>query len=125
MKINQMPDCGNSPKREFLKEFNLAFASGNAEFLIGHVSEDITWEIFGDKTIQGKEAFTKEVRAMAAYTADEITIHHIITHGKEGALNGEFIMGGKKYVFSDVYVFVSAGKNIIQKLYSYVVSLDQ
>lgn len=124
MKINSMPDCGNSPKKEFLKRFNLAFAQGDAEFLIEHVSEDIVWEMFGDKKIQGKEAFAKEVRAMADYTADEISIHHIITHGKEGSLNGEFIMGESRYAFSDVYVFESAGKNIIKRLYSYVVQLE-
>lgn len=33
-KINIPFDCGNSPKREFIKQFNIAFAKGNADFII-------------------------------------------------------------------------------------------
>ena len=123
MKINIHPDCGNSPKREFIKDFNLAFFQGNTEFILNHVSDDITWEIFGDKTIQGKADFSKEIQAMAGYPADELSVHHIITHGKEAACNGEFVMGEKRYAFSDFYVFASAGSKTIKKLYSYIVEI--
>lgn len=120
MKINIKPDCGNSPKREFIKDFNLAFFQADTQFIIDHASEDIVWEIYGDKTIKGKGDFSKEIMSMAGCPADELTIHHIITHGKEGACNGEFVMGEKRYVFSDIYVFVSAGKRTIEKIYSYI-----
>ncbi|MBJ7879838.1 hypothetical protein [Gelidibacter salicanalis] len=52
-KINIPFDCGNLPKREFIKQFNIAFAMGNSDFIIDHVSEDIVWIIHGDKRIEG------------------------------------------------------------------------
>lgn len=120
MKINIKPDCGNSPEREFIIDFNLAFFQADTKFIIDHASNDIVWEIYGDKTIKGKADFSKEVMAMAGCLADELTIHHIITHGKEAACNGEFVIGEKRYAFTDVYVFVSAGKKTIEKMYSYI-----
>ena len=33
-KIISNPNCGNSPKMEFLKDFNIAFATGNVEFTL-------------------------------------------------------------------------------------------
>ncbi len=121
-KINITPDCGNSPKKELLKDFNIAFATGDANFIIDHVSDDIRWEIYGDKSIVGKEQFSKEIHMMKDYVADEVTVHSIITHGSEAALNGEMKMGDKTYAFCDVYLFKSAGSNIIKEMHSYIVA---
>lgn len=120
MKINIQPDCGNSPKKEFIKDFNLAFFQADTKFIIDHVSDDIVWEIYGDKTIKGKADFNKEIMSMVGCSADELIIHHIITHGKEAACNGEFVMNEKRYAFTDVYVFASAGSKSIEKMYSYI-----
>jgi len=123
--IDIKPDCSNAPKKEFLRDFNIAFAEGNVELICSSVSADIEWEIFGDQRISGKEAFDKAVIEMSDYKADKLIIHHIITHGKEAAINGEMVMGdGNKYVFCDVYEFTSVGKNEIRKMSSYVVKND-
>ncbi len=53
-------DCGNSPKAEFLKRFNVAFAKGDAEAILSSVSDDISWEIVGHKTTRGKLDFKKK-----------------------------------------------------------------
>lgn len=47
-------DCGNAPKREFLKEFNSAFAKGDIEFLVASVSDEVVWDIVGYRQINGK-----------------------------------------------------------------------
>ncbi|NJN27476.1 MAG: hypothetical protein HC819_16635, partial [Cyclobacteriaceae bacterium] len=94
-KITVSPDCGNAPRKQFLKDFNIAFATGDADFIIQHVCDDIEWNIHGDKHISGKEAFTKEIYIMKEYSADEVVIHTIITHGREAALNGEMKIEGK------------------------------
>lgn len=116
-------DCGNSPKREFIIEFNTAFAKGNADFIIEHVSDDIVWTIHGDKKIEGKESFSKEIHKMKEKVADEITLHSIITHGKEASANGEIKMGGKTYSFCDVYRFTNTTSKVIEIMDSYVISL--
>ena len=120
-KLNIEADCGHSPKKEFLKELNIAFAKGNAEFIINNVNDSIIWNIIGDKKIEGKDNFIREMEIMKDYTADELTIHNIITHGAEGAVNGEMKMNGKKYAFCDIYQFTSATKSIIKSMTSYVI----
>lgn len=122
--INIKTDCGNSPKRKFIRDYNIAFAKGDVEFILTHASDDIVWEIFGDRKIEGKESFQKALEEMKSHKIKAITIHHIITHGKEGAVNGEMLMSDdKRYAFSDVYEFVSAGKTIIKHMYSYIVAV--
>ncbi len=39
-------NCGNSPKMVFLKEFNIAFAKGNMEFIAKIVTDDIVRNIY-------------------------------------------------------------------------------
>lgn len=116
-------DCGNSPKREFIKEFNTAFAKGNADFIIEHVSDDIVWTMHGDKKIEGKESFSKEIHKMKEKVADEMTLHSVITHGKEASANGEIKMDGKTYAFCDVYVFAKTTGKIIKRIDSYIISI--
>jgi len=122
-KISINPNLENVPKKEFLKDFNIAFATGKADFIIENVSDDIYWMVYGDKEISGKEQFIKEINIMKDYTADEVTIHSIITHGKEAALNGEMKMGTKSYAFCDVYHFTSASSNTIKEMRSYVLPI--
>jgi hypothetical protein len=121
-KITINADCNNSPKKEFLKDFNVAFATGDADFIINNVSDDIHWVMYGDKELKGKKDFTKEINIMKDYVADELTVHSIVTHGAEAALNGEIKMGGKAYAFCDVYRFASAGSTKIEELKSYIVT---
>ncbi|HET8736139.1 MAG TPA: nuclear transport factor 2 family protein [Pricia sp.] len=120
-KIKIPEDCGNSPRQAFLKEFNTAFGKGNAEFIIDHVSEDIVWWIYGDKKLEGKDAFAKEVYSMKEYVADEMILHHIITHGRTASANGEIRMARKNYAFCDVYRFTGAKGSIIREIHSYVI----
>lgn len=120
-KITVQPDCGNAPRKEFLKNFNVAFATGDTDFIVEHVSDDILWTIHGDKHIHGKKAFTREVNIMKEYTADGLIIYTIITHGREAALNGEMKMGDTTYTFCDVYRFTDTKNNIIKELNSYVI----
>lgn len=60
-KIISSPNCGNSPKMEFLKDFNIAFAKGNLEIIADSVTDDIVWNIIGDRKIEGKENFMQEL----------------------------------------------------------------
>lgn len=120
-KLNIEAEPGHSPKKEFLKELNIAFAKGDAAFIVNNVNDSIVWNIVGDKKIEGKDNFIKEMEIMKDYVADELTIHNIITHGAEGAVNGEMKMNGKKYAFCDIYQFTSAGKSIIKSMTSYVI----
>lgn len=109
IKIISRPNCGNSPKMEFLKQYNIAFAEGNIRFLTESVTDDLVWNIIGDKKIEGKESFIEELKKMKSVKASELIIDQILSHGKEVATNGIIKMkDGKKYAFSDFYLFQGA-----------------
>ncbi|NJX14849.1 hypothetical protein [Tamlana crocina] len=51
-KITTIASCGNSPKQEFLRDINIAFAQGHSKILIESATDDIVWEIVGDKPLK-------------------------------------------------------------------------
>lgn len=122
-KIDVIVNTKNSPRKEFILEFNVAFAKGDAEFLIDHVSDNIVWTIYGDKKIVGKEDFSMEIHEMKQHVADKLTMKKIITHGREASSSGIIEMGGKSYAMCDVYDFVGATGNIIRSMESYVITI--
>ena len=123
-KITVSADCGNAPKKEFLKEINIAFAKGNSDFLTESVTDKIVWNIVGDKKIEGKEKFTEELENMKTKKASELILDRILTHGKEGAVSGIMKMqNGKKYAFSDFYEFSGAKGAKVNSITSYVIGI--
>jgi len=124
LKIKVKADCGNSPKREFLKDFNIAFAKGDAQFIIAQVTDDIVWEMIGEQAIEGKGNFSKAINEMKEKEVAEITLEKVITHGKEGAVNGIMKMrDGKQYAFSDFYEFKNTAGTNIKTMTSYVIEI--
>ncbi|MEP2772461.1 MAG: nuclear transport factor 2 family protein [Fulvivirga sp.] len=109
---------------EFLKTFNIAFAKGDLEFITQSVTDDIVWNIIGDKKIEGKEKFTEELESMKSAKVSELVLEQILSHGKEGAVNGIMKMqDGKKYAFADLYVFQGAKGTKIKTITSYVIGV--
>ena len=124
-KIKVCADCGNSPKMSLLKEFNIAFIEGDTETILNHVTEDISWELVGGWKLDGLEAFKAELEKMKDTKLAEATIDRVVTHGKEGAVNGILIgENGKKYAFADFYEFNSAKASRIKSITSYMIELD-
>ncbi len=54
-KITIKPDCDNSPKLEFIKNFNIAFAEVDLKFIENSIEDDISWEIVREKHLKGKD----------------------------------------------------------------------
>ena len=123
-KIVVSADCGNAPKKEFLKEINIAFAKGNSDFLIESVTDKIVWNKIGDKKVEGKNKFKEELEKMITKKVSELTLDRILTHGKEGAVSGILKMeNGKKYAFSDFYEFSGAKGVKVKSITSYVMGI--
>lgn len=123
-KISLKTDCGHSPKREFLKDFNVAFGKGNVKFLTENVTEDVIWDMIGDKTIEGKDDYSNAINKMKDKKVSELVIEKIVTHGKEGAVSGIMKMqNGKKYAFSDFYEFSGAKGAKVKSIISYVIEI--
>jgi hypothetical protein len=115
-------DCGNSPKNLFLQKFTVAFAKMDTKFLVDNVTDDIHWNIVGDKIIRGKDDFASALQEMRS--AEEITILHIVTHGKSGAADGNLkFKSGRTFGFCDVYEFNNAKGQAIKNITSYVIEI--
>ena len=123
-KIVSSPNCGNSPKMEFLKQFEIAFAEGRVDFLIESVTDDIVWDIIGDRKIEGKGEFVRELEKRKEEKTTELLLHQILSHGKEGAANGILtLQNGNKYAFSDFYQFSSAKGTKVKLITSYILEI--
>lgn len=115
-------DDGNSPKKSLLKQFNIAFAEGNVKFIIANVTDDIVWQIVGANTIRGRADFSVALKKIKYEDNAEVTVHKMITHGKEAAVNGEIVMtNGKRYAFCDFYDFRG---NVIKAITSYNIEMQ-
>ncbi|MEX0662636.1 MAG: nuclear transport factor 2 family protein [Balneolaceae bacterium] len=112
--------------QKFLEEFNKAFARSDTDFILQHVSDDISWTIYGDFSIQGKEAFAKELKKMESPEPFELIINNIITHGRSAAVDGTMTSpDGKVYAFCDLYKFSGLKNPKIKEMNSYVVEIKK
>jgi len=118
-------DCGNSPKNQFLEKLTIAFAQRDTGFILSSVTPDIGWQLVGEKQIQGKDAFAAALAQLAADNVVELSIHHVVTHGKAGAVNGTLTLAdGQTCAFCDVYEFNGAKASSVQQITSYVISIQ-
>ncbi|CAM1363286.1 conserved hypothetical protein [Tenacibaculum litoreum] len=105
LKIISSPSCGNSPKMTLLKEFNIALAKGDLEFLTESVTDEIVWNIIGDRKVEGKEEFIEELKKIKEKEVIELTLEQILSHGKEGAVNGTIKMRNGKNILFQTFIF--------------------
>lgn len=120
-KITVQPDCGNSPKIEFLKKINIAFAQGDSAFVLERVTDQIVWERIGDTRIEGIQEFAQALEGMQAIKPTELVLEQVLTHGKLGAASGVIKMpDGSEYAFSDFYEFRGTK---LKRITSYVIKL--
>ncbi|WP_421750659.1 nuclear transport factor 2 family protein [Croceimicrobium sp.] len=121
MKFTKTVDCGNSPKRELLKNLSRLFATYDIESAMAFMAEDIQWTLVGERSLKGKEQFAAALQKHSDTKVRELILHNIITHGKEGAVYGEMIMeNGEHYAFSDIYTFKSAKGDKVKSIVSFV-----
>jgi hypothetical protein len=122
MKLSIKPDCGNAPKKGFIKNLNIAFAMNDIPFLMNSVSNDIQWKLVGESLIEGKEKFEIALNEMQVTKIAELTIERILTHGKEGAAGGVIkTEDGRIYEFADFYTFSGAKGTKVNSITSFVI----
>lgn len=107
-----------------LRRFNEAFANNDIETVLSLVTDDVRWEMAGDVPVMGKTDMEAALREAADGEPMQLTIHHIITHGRSAAVNGELQdSDGARFGFCDVYDLSGLRNPKIKKLTSYVVGL--
>lgn len=124
MKITFPKDSDSLPKKRIIKDFNLAFASGNIEAILSMVSEDIVWEMVGGSIYKSKTEMAKALTDMKLSQASELNVDNIISHGNKCASNGSMSYGESKIAFCDIYTFENfKSESKISHLVSYGVEL--
>lgn len=123
-RVNIREDCGNSPKNIFVQEITVAFAKGDMKLILGSVTDDFCWNVVGAKQIQGKADFAGALEESKSNPAAELTIHHIATHGKAGAVDGTIkFKNGKIWAFCDVYEFSNSKGASVKEITSYRIEI--
>ena len=121
-KIKVQPDCGNSPRKLFLKDLNVAFAKGHLNFITDNIPDNILWNIVGQKQISERENYLIELKKASNWKVQELIIETIITHGPDASVSGTIIKSDKKqFAFCDIYRFKGAGGFIINSITSFVI----
>jgi hypothetical protein len=116
-------DCENAPKKQYIRDFNIAFAKSDTTRLLSMVSDDVSWTMVGAKSINGKAAVEKELQTLLETKATALILDSIISHGNRCAASGALkYRDGGSVAFCDMYVFASHGKNArIKNLTSYAI----
>src|SRR5690349_21623803 len=124
-KIITQEDCGNAPKKLFVKEFIVAMVNNDLEFVGQNVADDIQWNMVGAEIIQGKDTFLKSLRRSRGGAILELTIHTIVTHGYDGVAEGVLkLKDGRMMAFCDVYRFKASTNNApIKAISTYAIPL--
>ncbi|HEY3312606.1 MAG TPA: hypothetical protein VGK00_13275 [Anaerolineales bacterium] len=87
-KIIRNADCGNSPKNIFLENLSSAFTSDDRVFIHSSITGHIRWIMAGEELVEGKSAFIEALRRKVISEGEEMTVSHVVTHGKAGAVDG-------------------------------------
>lgn len=73
--------------RELIEQVVTAFDANDVNAVLDHLSDDIAWEMLGDKTIHGKEAI-REVFGAGVKTINS-SVRHMLLDGDHAAVTGE------------------------------------
>ena len=119
-------DCDHAPKKQRLRDLNIAFARADVEAILALFSEDITWHIVGEFRVEGKAAARAALETMRGVETPELLIHSILTQGREGVVHGVITTAeGRSYAFCDICQFSSAAGEQIQTLTSYAIETNE
>ena len=120
-KLTVEADCGNAPRKLFLKAFYRALVNAEFDLMTENLTEQISWVLPDSTQTSGKEMFLQNVKKKIPTNADELSIDLIITHGPHAAVTGKIVLSDSKvYSFCDIYDFGTAGANKIRYIKSFL-----
>ncbi|MFZ0488871.1 MAG: nuclear transport factor 2 family protein [Salegentibacter sp.] len=114
-----------------LRKINEAFARNNREFILEHVTDDITWDAVGyQDIIRGKEEFERVLKEMDAPCEMDLQISNIVVQGTSAAVDGTILVKNelkkdKKYAFCDIYKLKGEKDPKICEMISYVINISK
>ncbi len=117
-------------KEDFLRKVNQAFVEGDRQFLLESISEDICWDIVGEKMLSGKNEFSDALEQMRELPPIQIDIHKVVIQDATAVVSGIVVgrnhVGQKKnFGFCDVYELMDSEGLKISKMTSYVIDISK
>ena len=117
-------------KEEFLRKFIHSYTTGDENFFMQHLTDDICWEIVGEKYFGGKIEFKEAIDQMQEMPAMEIEVKNVILDDQYGIVEGIVAsrnrLGQKKeFGFCDIYKFAEGEELKISNITSYVVDISR
>lgn len=115
-KVNRSTDCGNSPKNKMVEDIAVALETGDNNFLSAILDSGAVWN-YSDRRAASGEDILSELHGQDKQ--DVVTIDHVMSHGKLGAVNGHAKRGKTEQRFCHVIEFTSTKCNKIWRVESY------
>ncbi|NJW53351.1 nuclear transport factor 2 family protein [Salinimicrobium oceani] len=117
-------------REKFLREVIRAYTEGDSKFFMDHITDDICWEIVGERYIGGKSEFQEVLEQMQEMPSMEIDVENIIINDHygivEGVVKSRNRLGQKKHFgFCDIYRFKEGTHPAIQNIKSYVIDISR
>ena len=123
-------DLSNSPKAQFVNEFNSWFMTQENDKILSVLTPDIEWEMVGEEPISGieavRESFLPRSESPDYPSMETMVVGGIVTHGREAVSYGHMTMtDGTKYKFTDILHFKDLSRTPrIRKILSFVIQID-
>lgn len=106
IKTTTTEDCENDPKKQLVKDFNIAFAKEDIDFILNCFVEDAHWEMVGAQAWDGKEAISAALKTMNGGEASELVINNILSEDNRCVADGVIkYPDGSAVAYCDVYAF--------------------
>lgn len=119
----------NSPKAEFIREYNSWFMTDDLDRIMAVLDDDIVWEMVGDLTVEGKSAvrelLSKPAEGEEKMDMIEERVDGILVDGLLGSSFGTGIMAnGDTYAFDDIIKFKDSDEIKIEKIKTFMIKLE-
>lgn len=96
--------------KEIVKKLDASFTEGKFEDFFSLCTDDVEWNMVGDKTVKGKDSIREWLSSMGEMEPPKINNRTLIAEGDSIAAHGEMTMKNKEgetsnYSYCDIYRF--------------------
>jgi hypothetical protein len=98
-RITRSGECGNSLKNAFAEDFAIALLTADADKLTNWLAAQCSARLPNGLSADGAEAIMSAIGKIIP-DMESLRIHHAITHGRVGAVSGEFAQAEKTTGFA-------------------------
>jgi hypothetical protein len=120
-------NCDNSPRKQVLSDFYVAFITERDEEAIRSIlTDDAQLVIVGEQTLDGNQSVVDSMDLFLDGIS-EVTVENIIPHGNKAAVNGVITAdNGDTYAFCEVFKFKDHSKDAnINSIESFVIEITE